>query len=272
VVAIESNSYVLGTSSPEIVRLGQQHGVWREAMLGAWRRAGLRRGWRVVDVGAGPGYATVDLSDLVGPDGHVAAVERAPDFVRHIREQAVARRLTNVEVHQLDLMDSPPPTVSDMVWCRWVASFVADVATLVRWVDTALTAQGVAVFHEYVDYASWRFAPPRERLAGFVNEVMRSWRDTGGEPDIAPTLIRALRNQGFDALSVRPLVFATSPGGLTWQWPAGFVQTNAERLQALGRVTREWVDGVMAELRDAEADPETIMITPMVLEIIARRR
>jgi len=58
--------YVLGTHDAEVVRPGLQHRVWRESTLAAWRRAGIRPGWRVVDVGAGPGYATWDLAELVG--------------------------------------------------------------------------------------------------------------------------------------------------------------------------------------------------------------
>jgi protein-L-isoaspartate O-methyltransferase len=58
-MAIESD-YILGTHSEEIFRLGTQHQVWRAYMLAAWRRAGLTRGSRVLDIGAGPGYATCD--------------------------------------------------------------------------------------------------------------------------------------------------------------------------------------------------------------------
>ena len=65
--------YVLGTHDGEVARLGLQHRVWREAMFAAWRRAGIRTGWRVVDVGAGPGYATLDLAELVGASGEVLA-------------------------------------------------------------------------------------------------------------------------------------------------------------------------------------------------------
>jgi len=53
--------YVLGTQDAEIARLGVQHRVWRPCMIDALDRAGITRGCRVVDVGAGPGFATLDL-------------------------------------------------------------------------------------------------------------------------------------------------------------------------------------------------------------------
>src|SRR5947209_3771961 len=61
--------YVLGTHDEEIERLGLQHLVWRPRMMAAWGRAGVTRGSRVLDVGAGPGFATADLAEVVGETG-----------------------------------------------------------------------------------------------------------------------------------------------------------------------------------------------------------
>ena len=263
--------YVLGTHDAEVDRLGVQHRVWRESMLAAWRRAGVRAGWRVVDVGAGPGYATLDLAELVGPAGEVLAVERSARFLEVLQAESRRRDLRQVRLLQADLMEAVAPSGFDMVWCRWVASFTSSVPRLAGWIRDALRPGGCAVFHEYVDYASWQFAPPRPPLSEFVAEVMASWRESGGEPDVAPALIGALRSSGFQLRSVRPLVFATTPSEMTWRWPAGFVATNANRLRELGRVSAQWVDTVIRELEAAEADPHSLMVTPMVLEVIADR-
>jgi SAM-dependent methyltransferase len=240
-------------------------------MLAAWRRAGLRPGWRVVDVGAGPGHATWELAEAVGAAGEVLAIERSAQFVAVIEEVRRRRELPQVRALAADLMELAPPAGYDMAWCRWVASFTASVPALVRWIHRALRPGGVAVFHEYADYGTWRWSPPRPRLVAFVDEVMASWRSAGGEPNVAPSLIAALRQEGFRLRSVRPLIFATRPGELTWRWPAGFVGTNAARLQELGRVSEEWAAGVREELEEAEADPMSVMVTPLVLEVIAER-
>ena len=50
----EDRDYVVGTHDAEIERLRLQHHLWR--------RAKLRRGYRVADIGAGPGYASLDLA------------------------------------------------------------------------------------------------------------------------------------------------------------------------------------------------------------------
>jgi hypothetical protein len=136
----------------------------------------------------------------------------------------------------------------------------------------ALKPGGVAVFHEYADYASWRLAPPRLRHVDFVREVMANWRAAGGEPDIAPALAGLLADAGFVIREAVPRVFCFRPRDYGWQWPASFLEVHPERLRELGRADPAWVRAVHDEFRAAAADPRTLMITPLVLEIIAERR
>src|SRR5436190_5872418 len=125
--------YVLGTHDEELARLGLQHRVWRPYVLDCWRRAGITVGKRVIDIGAGPGFATIDLAEIVGPNGAVTAVERSHNFVRALRDAVAARGVANVSSHELDLMnDELPKEKFEFSWCRWVAAFVSDPERLVQ--------------------------------------------------------------------------------------------------------------------------------------------
>ena len=53
----------------EVARLGLQHRIWRPRVLELWREVGIRPGVRVIDIGAGPGFATADFAELVAPGG-----------------------------------------------------------------------------------------------------------------------------------------------------------------------------------------------------------
>jgi SAM-dependent methyltransferase len=263
---------VLGHEDDEIARLGVQHGAWRSAMLDVCRRAGIGAGSRAIDVGAGPGFATVDLAGLVGDAGTVLAVERSTRFVDVLRDRIGAARLTNVRVQTADLARDPIDASNfDAAWCRWVACFVPSPARLVRAIHGALRPGGVAVFHEYVDYAAWRCLPARPAFEAFVAQVMASWRADGGEPDVARALPSLLRVEGFRVVRAAPLVFALRPVDEMWRWPAGFVRSGSTRLRALGRVGDAWVRDVVDAIDEAERDAATLMITPMVLEIVATR-
>ena len=67
--------YILGTNDEEVIRLGSQHRVWRPVVSKLWWKAGITVRKRVLDLGAGPGYAAIDLAEIVGSAGEIVAVE-----------------------------------------------------------------------------------------------------------------------------------------------------------------------------------------------------
>jgi len=266
------HDYVLGTNDEEIDRLGLQHRIWRPTTLECWRRAGIAIGSRVIDIGCGPGYATFDLAELVGRTGQVLAVERSERFLKIAQARCAANGLTNVRFRQMDLMeDSLGETDFDATWCRWVACFVSDPQKLVGKVAAALRRGGVTIFHEYIDYQTWKFAPRKPGHEDFVEQVMASWRANGGEPNVGALLPSWLNAAGLRVIDIRPRVLTISPNDYAWQWPASFIESGLTRLQELGRVTTDWANSVRKEFAQSEADPTTICITPLFVEIIARK-
>ena len=260
--------YVLGTHDEEIARLGLQHRVWRPVVLECWQKAGITVGSRVLDVGAGPGYATVDLAEIVGPTGGVVALERSSKFVRAMEKACRARSLTNVKIHELDNL---PKGDYDVSWCRWVLSFVSNPALLIKKLGGVMRQGSVAIFHEYGHYETWRFFPPLPNHLRFRQHVIETWRESGGEPDSAPALPALLLQNGFVIRSATPQIFCIRPDDAMWQWPAQFIDVYLARLLEQGRIDQTFAEKVRAELAAAEKNPNALMITPLVLEIVAEK-
>ena len=268
----QDKDYILGTNHDELKRLGLQHNVWRPYVTECWQRAGISTGHSVLDVGAGPGYATLDLAEMVGEKGKVYAIEKSAGFTDWIKQTCIDRKLTNVTVYESDLInDELPDIMVDFTWCRWVASFVSDPGLLIHKIGKMLPKGGSSIFFEYGDYSTWRLAPQNDVIEKFVDEVMQSWRDSGGEPDIALKLPSLLVKEGFRVRSVKPHIFCIRPNEYTWKWPAAFIGTNLNRLTNLGRITTQWAKSVRKELEKTESNPNSYMITPLVLEIIAEK-
>ena len=271
-IAQRETDYVLGTHDDEVARLGLQHRVWRNAVTDCWHRVGITQGWRVIDVGAGPGYATVDLAEIVGPTGGVLGIERSARFLAAARERCARRGLTNVEFREADLMEASLGNLGyDASWCRWVASFVSSPPKLIENITGALRPGGLAIFHEYSDYETFRFMPMKPALEAFSREVMASWRASGGEPNIARELPELLVQAGFRVLEIIPRVRTVSQRDYTWQWPKSFIEINIARLEELGRVTPQQASAVRREFAQVEADSGAWFTTPMFLEIVARK-
>jgi SAM-dependent methyltransferase len=264
--------YVLGTHDEELARLGLQHRVWRSVALDCWQRAGITVGSRVLDVGAGPGYAAIDLAEIVGPTGEVVALERSQNFIRAIEEACRARSLPNLKIHELDLMqDELPKGDYDFAWCRWVVSFVNDPSLLIKKLSEVMPKGVVAIFHEYGHYETWRFFPRLPMQERFREHVIATWRESGGEPDGAAHLPALLGANGFVIRSARPQIFCLRPGDYMWQWPVTFIETYLERLIEMARIDQEFAEQVRTALTSAEKNPNARMLTPLVLEIIAEK-
>jgi SAM-dependent methyltransferase len=267
----KERDYVLGTHEDELERLGVQHRAWRDVVLDCWRNAGITAGSEVLDVGAGPGYATVDLAEIVGRAGKVIAVERSINFVNAINHSIESRELSNVKVHELDLMnDDLPGGPFDFSWCRWVLCFVSNPNALVKKISGALRPGGRAIFHEYGHYTTWRFVPPRPNHEEFRDYVVATWRGSGGDPDTGLRLPAWLNDAGLTIRSIVPRIFCIQPSDYMWQWPAQFIQVHLLRLQELGKIDASFGDKVRADLAAAEREG-SFMMTPLVLEIVAEK-
>ena len=264
---MSEGDYLLGTRDDEVARLGLQHRVWRPHMLDGFRRARFGRGQTILDVGAGPGFATADLADTVGLSGKVIALERSTNFLSVLR----GRNLPNVEVRAADLVEEDlGEGIADGAWTRWVLAFLSDPAPVVARIARALRPGGVALFHEYIDYQAWRLVPPTADQHRYRELVIKSWRDSGGEPDAALELPRQLAAAGLELVSVRPMVEIITADDPMWQWPASFVATNASRLHELGYCSAEEAARFATMLDTVE--PGTRMMTPVVAEMIAIKR
>jgi ubiquinone/menaquinone biosynthesis C-methylase UbiE len=268
----QEREYVLGTHDEEIARLGLQHRVWRPRALAAWRSAGFRTGQMFIDLGCGPGYATLDLAEIAGPAGRVVAVDRSQRFLNTLRTAGAARGLDNIEIFESDLDEGELPAVAaDGIWVRWVFAFVKRPADLLARATKLLKPGGKIVVHEYFDYSTWRFAPRSDVFEAFVMTVMKSWRASGGEPDIGLDLPRWMGELGLRVTSLRPIVEVIAPSSFIWEWPKSFVEVSLARLIDLGRMTSDEARRVSDEFESRSAAEGTLMITPAVLEIIAEK-
>lgn len=269
----KDKEYILGTHDAEIERLGLQHRVWRPRVLDAWRRAGLTVGQTLIDVGCGPGYATIDLAEIVGPTGQVIAVDRSARFLAALDANCRTRGIGNVRSYEQDLDQSDLPEVdADGAWCRWVMAFVRNPRRLLERIRARVRPGGKLVIHEYIDYSTWRTAPACPEIEEFVEIVMKSWRSDGGEPDIGLQLPSWLGELGFEIAALKPIMEIVPTSSYVWQWPKAFIDVGLRRLLDLNLMTPKHARDVTEAFAKIEATPNAVMITPAVVEIIAVRR
>ena len=267
-----NSDYVFGTHSAELERLSLQHRVWMPDVTDSWRRGGFTSGQTILDLGCGPGYASVDLAEIVGPYGQVIALDRSLGFLEFLRATAQSKGLRNISTHCVNLDEAEIPNEQiHGVYDRWVFTFLRNPKKVLEQVVRNLRAGGRIVIHEYFHYRTFKFTAPCPAFDVFIDAVVEAWRAEGGEPDIAPKLLTWCEELGLTIESLKPIVHIVSPRSYVWQWPKSFVEVSPWRLADLGYLKKEQVEDLQREFTAFESDGQTRIVTPAVLEIIARK-
>ena len=76
-------------------QLDPARATWQKPRA-ALRAMGLRRGHTVAEIGSGPGFWTLRLARVVGPSGHVYAVDPEPAILEALRRRLEKTRVKNV--------------------------------------------------------------------------------------------------------------------------------------------------------------------------------
>ena len=265
------HEYVLGTHDEEVARLALQHHVWRTRVHDGWQRAGFSAGQHIVDVGCGPGFASLDLARVVGPSGRVTGIDQSRRFLELLRRRAADESLDNIDIVEGDL-NAPrwAEQIYDGAWIRWVLAFVRDPRCLLAQVKQRLKPGRAIVIHEYFDNRTWRMSPPHQGMEHFVRVASDNWRRSGGEPNIALSVVAWLEELGFRIVHLQPIVDIVTPTEPAWHWLMAFIESGRKRLAAAGELTDDESEALAAAMEAwAVANPPVRMVTPGVLEIIA---
>src|SRR5262249_45029151 len=99
----EQSPYVLGHSDSELRRLIDQSRFFGDLTEQVLRKAGLRKGMRVLDLGCGVGDVSFSVAALVGSSGHVLGVDKAPESIAWARKRARSAGLRQCTFETADL-------------------------------------------------------------------------------------------------------------------------------------------------------------------------
>ncbi|MGH2447273.1 MAG: class I SAM-dependent methyltransferase [Chloroflexota bacterium] len=123
-------------------------------------------GETALDVGAGTGFWTVPLAELVGPTGRVIAADIEPVMLADLRELIAARNLSNVEVLQTGEADLPlPDGVVDLAVMGYVLHEPPDASAFLHEVARVLRPRGRVLVIEWHKKDTEEGPPVEHRIA-----------------------------------------------------------------------------------------------------------
>lgn len=268
----EGNEYILGTEGEELRRLAFQHRVWTEETFALWERAGIGRGQRLLDLGCGPGFTTIDMASIVGPQGSVTAVDKSAGFIEHLRMQEELHALGNIKpcLTDFDHLDLPDKSL-DGAFARWVLCWLKNPEELVERTAAALRPGAFFAVFDYFNWGLISLVPGGTAMHPLKAASLEAWRAEGSDINIGPRVPEMFHRHGLRLEDIRPITRIARPGSLTWQWIESFLEIWGPKLVDKGLLAPEEEQKLSQAWQDHKTDPTAFCIAPTMTAIIGRK-
>jgi arsenite methyltransferase len=162
-------------------------------------------GERILDVGCGPGFYCLELSEVVGSSGSIVGVDSSPAMLQLARARCAGRE--NVGLLEGEATALPVESGGfDGAVCVQVLEYLSDVDAALAELHRALRAGGRAVVWDI----DWATVSIHSRDAALTTRVLRAWDEHLADPSLPRTLGVRLRSAAFEDVRVQAHVFAAS--------------------------------------------------------------
>lgn len=260
------STYALGHADVEVRRLLLQARLYDDDTEHALRRAGLRPGMRVLDVGCGPGDVSFVAARLVGPAGSVLGVDAA-DIVELARDRAEEQGLSWVRFERTDIADIDLDEPVDAVIGRLILMHLPDPVSALRRLAALVRPGGVIAFCE-TDIGMVRSVPETPHFRAVTEGIVSAFRAAGLDPEFGTTLHSLFRRAGLPAPQ---LTLAAPLGGVNepdiFAYAMEVWRLMLPIAEQLGLATDELADIVTLSARwreEAAAAGAVVMMPPMI--------
>lgn len=263
--------YVLGTNQAELDRLGFQHEVWGGVTRAFLDRLGVERGWRCLDLGCGPGFVVDDLLARVGDTGSVVALDESPLWMEHIASRLCDRSIGNVRLVRARIQEAElEPESFDLIFSRWVFSFIPEPASVVKRLAHALKPGGIFAIEDY-NHEGISIFPESEGFKAVVRATRALYARAGGDAWVAGRARTIFREAGLETLSITPNVLCGSPDSPAFRWAGRFFPHFSEAMVNQNLLTPAERELFLAEWSERERDPDALFFSPFVVDAAARK-
>jgi ubiquinone/menaquinone biosynthesis C-methylase UbiE len=263
--------YILGTSEHERARLELQQSLWGPVTERFLDRLHVREGSRVLDAGCGPGAMLPSLRARAGTSGRVVAMDASAEYLALVARLCAEHGWRNVHIVQAELHTSAlEPASFDLIFARWVLSFVPRPEQLIERWSRALRPGGWLAVQDY-NHEGISLFPESEGFRAVVRALRRRYTDAGGDPWIAGRLAGMARAAGLEPLETHGTVLCGPPASAVFRWADAFFPFHAPALVASGALGADDEQLFQREWQQRRSDPHAQFFSPIVVDFAARK-
>lgn len=192
--------YTLAQGLEAKQRLSLLARICKPTTLALLERAGIKSGYRCLDVGSGGGEVTLDMARMVGPAGTAVGMDIDAVAVQLARDEAKDEGVSNVEFRVAGI-ESLSDRDYDLAYARFLLGHLSDPLGCLRAMVRATRRKGIVVVEDIEFSAAFSY-PPNEALENFVRWSCETVRRRGGNLNFGLQLPAAMRAAGLEGITI----------------------------------------------------------------------
>jgi SAM-dependent methyltransferase len=208
-----------------------------------------------------------DLRERVGPEGEVTALEPSEFYLNWFRTESEKKGWKNIRFVRGNVEETSIPQRSyDLVFVRWVMSFVPDPEKFLTRLFSSLRPGGIVALQDYY-YEGLSLFPrggPFDRMADVVRAHYRSG---GGDPYVAGVIPSVFRKHGLRLVEFTPNCLAGGPESGVMEWAHRFFTAHVQAMVEKGNVSQPEGDAMLADWLSHLDNPDTLFFSPIVVDV-----
>jgi ubiquinone/menaquinone biosynthesis C-methylase UbiE len=268
----KNKEYLLGVNESELERLRFQHGIWKQNTDSFLDRLNIKKGWKCLDVGAGPGFVSMDLRQRVGPTGEVTALEQSEFYLEWLARESKRRRWKNINTMRGNAETALlPKNHYNLVFVRWVIAFVPDPAKFLRPLIESLKKGGVIAIMDYW-YEGLSLYPQGGAFDGAAEAVRKYYRSSGGDPYVTGKIPELLRSNKLKVVDFTPTLIAGGPDSDIIEWAHRFFVPHLPLMAEKGNCSKEEAESMAQDWLAHRKNANTIFFSPIVVHIAGKKQ
>jgi SAM-dependent methyltransferase len=264
--------YVLDSSDEDLQRLLSIAELSAEPTRTAFRKIGMKPGWRAIDCGCGPLGALAVMAEMVGPEGRVVGIDFSEPAVQRARSIASTLGLDNVEVRVGDVHDVDEQALGgafDVAYTRLFLVHQRDPAQTMERIAALLRPGGWIVAHEPLRSPPPRSSPPLDALTTYWELLNDMVERLGAPQGSVDALARRARDSGLEVVETSGF-FQIIPPEQGFDLHASTIAAAKNRAIQSGVGSGAEIDALERALRAAKDGGYDWVTTPFFLALTLR--
>lgn len=261
--------YLLGDTRTEAERLRAQARLWDPTALALFDRLGVRRGWKVLEIGPGQGSLHMELRRHVR--GPIDAVEPSAAFRMRLQRLVARDRLGPGRIWGSTLAEaSLPRNHYDLIFARWVFLFLPSPGAHLKKLAAALKPGGLLAIEDYFRDTFVMIPTPKEWPA-FLHADHAFFESQGGDASIALWLPALYTDADLEVVDITPTIKSGHPDSAVWRWISTYFFGVFDRLAEFRPFTPAKAARLRRHWLAAARNNASLLIAPTVIDVVGRR-